>query len=585
MKKTSRTKKTNLQSNPESISDVLSAYKIPTIILTLGLLIAVLLFQWSLRQELAKSEKAFYEIAAQIHQTTSLAVRRHIQIMDAMGRIFGQIQRLSEEEFNDIAEVFASSMNYNNFYFFDFTYDINTGGDGNTPNIDDEKIKAYFSKNDDLPILNMDGLQEIIRAMKDAHETESISVSQPYKMKSAIEGEKPHDVAAVVTPVQIGSKKNLYLVGILDIGAIFKEKLEPSEMDVNMRVIDIMDEEESIFFDSWADRKDEIYKTFDSLDINYMNFRGNFNWGNGINWQIIITPSFQSQISTIGMIPWVIFISALIITAMLSFIVFRITTESLKAQVLVEEQTHDLRKYADRLEISNRDLDDFAYVASHDLKEPLRGLYNYAEILEEDYGDKLDAAGAEKLAALKKLAKRMEGFVESLFNYSKLSRIDFTAQKVDMQEVVQDAIDMLGMWLKEQNAEVKLITEFPDSQCDPVQACEVFRNLITNGVKYNKNKNKIIEIGCTQNSSEKSNIPVYWVKDNGIGIADEHKGSIFKIFKRLHERDEYGGGTGAGLTIVWKIIQRHGGRIWLESKIDEGTIFYFTLMRKDYDTQ
>lgn len=585
MIKTQRIKsKRNIQHTPETMSDILGAYKVPTIILSIGLIIAILGFQWSLRQELSKSEKAFYDIADQIHQTASTSIRRHIQLVEAMGRIFGQIQDLSKEEFADISNVFSSSMNYTTFYFYEFTEASATSNQKDISNFDSNNIKEFFSsENEEKAVLSVNGLSEIVSAMNEARNTNGIYISRPFVRE--VEGDSDSVLVAVVSPVASKKVRTAYLVGILNVGAVFKEKLEPSEPNVYMRVFNVNGADKKLFFDSWADRSDEIYKTFDSLEINYMNFRGNLFWGNGINWQIVISPSFQSQIGTIGILPWAVFIGIIVITAMLSYIVFRITTQNIKAQMLVEEQTHDLRTYAERLEISNRDLDDFAYVASHDLKEPLRGLYTYAEILEEDYGDKLDAKGAEKLATLKMLAKRLEGFIESLFEYSKLSRIDFAAKETDIGEVLDEALDMLGIWLKENDAEVILATEFPKVRCDPVQTCEVFRNLITNGVKYNKNKNKIIEIGCILNSGNNSHVPVFWVKDNGIGIADEHKVSIFKIFKRLHERDEYGGGTGAGLTIVWKIIQRHGGKIWLESQKDEGTTFYFTLMRRKHDNE
>jgi light-regulated signal transduction histidine kinase (bacteriophytochrome) len=263
---------------------------------------------------------------------------------------------------------------------------------------------------------------------------------------------------------------------------------------------------------------------------------------------------------------------------LLGFIFWRLSSEKLKIQKKVDEQTKSLKDYALKLEIINRDLDDFAYVASHDLKEPLRGLYNYAEILEEDYQGKLDEDGRKKLETLKTLAKRMELFVERLFQYSKLSRVELKSAKVDVSELIANVIDIQNIWLQERNATVEIVDEMPMIVCDPPQIEEVFRNLITNGVKYNDKDQKKITIGCKYRPVKNSEpIPVFWVGDNGIGIDSEHKKHIFKIFKRLHGRDEYGGGSGAGLTIVWKIIERHNGQIWVESEKGKGSVFYFTL--------
>jgi light-regulated signal transduction histidine kinase (bacteriophytochrome) len=263
------------------------------------------------------------------------------------------------------------------------------------------------------------------------------------------------------------------------------------------------------------------------------------------------------------------------ITILLSFIVFRIKAEQVRTQEIVMEQTKDLQAYTRKLEASNRDLDEFAYIASHDLKEPLRGIYNYAEFLLEDYGDKLEEEAGKKLNTMKKLARRMEKLVESLHDYSRLSRIEMSREVVETKDIVDDVIDTMEAWLEENKAKVSIEGDLPAIECDPVRTTEVFRNLITNAVKYNNKSIKMVAVGVKQ--SEKPGVPVFYVRDNGIGIAKEHISSIFKIFKRLHGRDEYGGGTGSGLTIVAKIIERHGGKIWVQSEPNKGTTFFFTL--------
>jgi signal transduction histidine kinase len=242
----------------------------------------------------------------------------------------------------------------------------------------------------------------------------------------------------------------------------------------------------------------------------------------------------------------------------------------------VHARTRELRVANDELQQSNRELDDFAYVASHDLKEPLRGIHNYSMFLLEDYADKLDADGRSKLETLMRLTRRMEVLIDSLLQYSRLGRIDLTLEEVDLNELVAEVLENLDVNFKAEQVEVSIPRRFPAVLGDRVQLGEIFHNLIVNGVKYNESQRKRIEIGY-----QDSQPPVFYVRDNGIGIPDKHFDAIFRIFKRLHARDKYGGGTGAGLTIVKKIVERHNGSIWVESTPGEGATFHFTLAKGD----
>jgi len=241
---------------------------------------------------------------------------------------------------------------------------------------------------------------------------------------------------------------------------------------------------------------------------------------------------------------------------------------------------------------SNQELDEFAYIASHDLKEPLRGIHNYATFLLEDYHDKLDPEGHAKLETLTRLTQRMDTLLDSLLEFSRVGRLDFAIKETNLNEVVSEVLDSLGINLRQRGVEVRIPRPLPIIRGDRVRIGEVFRNLITNSMKYNDKAVKWIEIGFGTGlgqealpAEEAGIIPtratVFYVRDNGIGIAAKHYEAIFRIFKRLHARDEFGGGTGVGLTIVKKIIERHAGRIWVESKDGEGTSFYFTLAGAD----
>ncbi|HET9769154.1 MAG TPA: ATP-binding protein [Thermoanaerobaculia bacterium] len=251
--------------------------------------------------------------------------------------------------------------------------------------------------------------------------------------------------------------------------------------------------------------------------------------------------------------------------------------ERRRAEAELERKNRDL-------EASNRELDDFAYVASHDLKEPLRGIHNYAGFLLEDYQDQLDDAGREKLQTLMRLSGRMESLIDTLLHYSRVGRVDLAVTDVDLAVVVAELLDQLRPALSEASAEVRVVTPLPVVHADRARVDEVFRDLVVNGVKYNDSETPTVEIGALAPGSPAGGEtppgeagPVFFVRDNGIGIPARHQQVIFDIFKRLHGRDAYGGGTGAGLTIVKKVVERHGGRIWVESAPGEGTTFFFTL--------
>ena len=224
---------------------------------------------------------------------------------------------------------------------------------------------------------------------------------------------------------------------------------------------------------------------------------------------------------------------------------------------------------------SNQELDDFAYIASHDLKEPLRGISHYASFLLEDYHDKLDDEGKMQLNTLKMLSMRMEDLLDDLLSYSRASRIDFVYQYSKLQEIIENRLQLLATFLKENNAEVIFKSTLPSLVCDKACIGEVFQNLIVNAVKYNQNDKKLVYLDFM----EENDRFVFSIEDNGIGIPEEQLHTIFKIFKRLHARNEYGGGTGLGLTMAKKIIERSGGEIWVISKIGQGSTFYFSLMK------
>ncbi len=254
------------------------------------------------------------------------------------------------------------------------------------------------------------------------------------------------------------------------------------------------------------------------------------------------------------------------------------------AEDALRQLNRDLEKRViertEELERSNRELDDFAYIASHDLKEPLRGIHNYSKFLLEDYGDVLDEDGKSKLETLCRLTQRLESLINALLRYARVGRIDLDLETVDLNEVLQGVLDGLRFSLDDASAVLSLVSPLPVTRCDAIQTGEVLHNLISNAFKYNNEPHKTIEIGSEQRSTPDGKAEVaFFVRDNGIGIPEKHLEDVFGLFKRLHSQRMFGGGTGAGLTIVRKIVDRHGGSTWVESAEGQGSTFYFTLSK------
>lgn len=242
-------------------------------------------------------------------------------------------------------------------------------------------------------------------------------------------------------------------------------------------------------------------------------------------------------------------------------------------QELVDEK-EKLEKLTEELQKSNKELDDFAYISSHDLREPLRGINNYSNFLLEDYSDKLDDEGKTMLFTVSKLANRLEQFIDALLFYSRLGRTSAEREVVSISEIIDDVVHSFEFTIKERPTIINILDNQPLINCNRLRITQIYKNLIGNALKYNDKAERYIEVGYLFIESGE---PIFYVKDNGIGIEEKHFKNVFTIFKRLHPRDKFGGGTGSGLTIAKKCIDLQYGEIWIESKLEEGTTFYFTI--------
>lgn len=239
----------------------------------------------------------------------------------------------------------------------------------------------------------------------------------------------------------------------------------------------------------------------------------------------------------------------------------------------LKETQSELEKRAHELQRSNEELERFAYVASHDLQSPLRTIASYLQLLEMRYKDKLDSEAMEFINFSVGGAKRMQTVIAELLNYSKISASHKPFTKNNLGDIVAEVVKNLDGNIRASGATVN-VAELPVIACVPGQMYQLFQNLIDNGMKFVKDRKPVIQVAATELENEWE----FTVSDNGIGIKEEFREKIFQIFQRLHTQTEYPG-TGVGLAICKKIVEIHGGRIWVESIAGEGTTFHFTVSK------
>lgn len=263
----------------------------------------------------------------------------------------------------------------------------------------------------------------------------------------------------------------------------------------------------------------------------------------------------------------------------------QLSTRNEELELIVQRRTEKLSESNKELLRSNHDLEQFAYIASHDLQEPLRIISNFVSLLARRYKDKLDETGLEYIGYTTDAAKRMSNLIKSILTYSQVGKKEIDLQLTDINKLLEAKLLDLSQRIQETNAAIQ-IDPLPEVHCESNQIGMVFYNLINNAIKFNKSEKPTVEIRSHEADEEG-----YWkfsIKDNGIGIAPKFKQKIFEIFRRLHHKQDYEG-TGIGLAVCQKIILRHGGKIWIDSTIDQGTTFYFTISKtlntKTIDTE
>ncbi len=235
---------------------------------------------------------------------------------------------------------------------------------------------------------------------------------------------------------------------------------------------------------------------------------------------------------------------------------------------------NEIKQTLEKLQQSNAELEQFAYVASHDLQEPLRMVASYVQLLERRYKGKLDSDADEFIGYAVDGANRMRGLIDDLLTYSRVGRLGKPFETTKLEDTLEIVLLNLKTSIAESNA-VVTHDKLPTVVADGGQLVQLFQNLIGNAIKFHGKETPRVHVSVEDKETEF----LFAIRDNGIGIALEYYDRLFKIFQRLHTREEYSG-SGIGLAVCKKIVERHGGRIWIESEVGKGSTIYFTLSKR-----
>ena len=299
----------------------------------------------------------------------------------------------------------------------------------------------------------------------------------------------------------------------------------------------------------------------------------------GRTWKFDIWSGKSFRAAAASNQPMSILVGGLLIDSMLFALFILLTKANRNALRYADSATHQLQLEKLRLERSNADLEQFAYVASHDLQEPLRMVGNFTQLLQKRYAGQLDEKADNYINYAVDGVKRMQILLNELLVYSRLGADRGPLSSIDSEKACEDAIDNLQQAIAESEVKVEFGL-LPKVHADETQLTQLFQNLVSNAIKFRKSD----RVGCIQISAEEQKDEwTFKIKDNGIGMDPEFHDKIFVMFQRLHDRQAYPG-TGVGLATCKKIVIRHGGRIWVDSKSGEGSTFYFTLPKIQPDT-
>jgi light-regulated signal transduction histidine kinase (bacteriophytochrome) len=262
----------------------------------------------------------------------------------------------------------------------------------------------------------------------------------------------------------------------------------------------------------------------------------------------------------------------LLLLLLLFILMVALLTERIEKVKKLNNLNNELKKEAVKLEDANNELEAFAYSVSHDLRVPLRAIDGFSRIMIEDYEDKLDEEGVRLLNIIRENTKKMGQLIDDILLLSRAGRQEMTITKLDISSLAKNVYGEFNLDTKGRNIDF-IVEDLPKPNADRALLTQVLTNLIGNAIKFTREKENVkINIGFKPDNEDN----IYYVKDNGAGFDMKYYDKLFGLFQRLHSQEEFEG-TGVGLSIVQRIISRHGGRVWGESKVGEGATLYFSI--------
>ena len=252
------------------------------------------------------------------------------------------------------------------------------------------------------------------------------------------------------------------------------------------------------------------------------------------------------------------------------------TNNQLKLEIIEREKVElRLAEMLKKVDNANKEIKDFASIVSHDLKAPLRGVRTLAMWILEECGDKFDEKATKQMNLLLDRVERIYNLIDGVLKYSKVGRTQEVQIQINLNKFLPEVIDMIA---PPENIQVTIENELPTITCDETHVMQLFQNLLSNAMKYMDKPEGWIKIGC----NEEENFWKFSIADNGPGIEEKHFERIFRMFQVLSVNEEIEG-TGVGLTVAKKIAELYGGKIWVESKVGQGSTFFFTLPKQDIE--
>ncbi len=550
-----------------SLHAIFRPYRVPTFVLCLGLILSILGFIGTLQRNMDDLERQFYNYTATQAAAVEQQFSNYLSDMELSQHFFKTSTWVTKEEFATFIYPLKKRGNFSLFARVDY-------------DPEEERVSILQANivEDALKRTDVGSLLEkldIIKGLRQAKEEGVLVATKPFSMLN----QEEYHLGIAYPYYQLLRQIDGFVVGVLNLKQIFSQELEweAKRRDVAVYIYDISNNNPSLIYTS--NERDiqfgpnienaQPYETIDKQSP--FHHKTTLNLANR-TWEIFFIPTTHYLANITNIFPWLTLVGGMVITGLISLFMFYLTTRNIRVSKIVEERTQDLELAMKKLTRTNLELERFAYVASHDLQEPLRLVSNFTRILHEDYGKKFDKEGREYVGIIIDETEHMQDMIKGLLDYARIEKLpEMPKQKANCKQLLQRVLKNLRMRIKETGATVTY-DEMPTIIGYTVPVVQLFQNLIGNSLKYCRNHPPVIRIGC----EDKRDYWLFSVKDNGIGISEEHFEHIFEPFKRLHRKDEFQG-SGIGLAVCKKIVEYMGGRIWVNSQLGKGSTFYFTV--------